>query len=97
MDRKTTNREWRDVTRGAPEGAPTGRTVHAFAQRVEALAIAGCDKRHATAKAIGGQLSNVAFNLAQRVGQPLTTHDAEILDRLRRDWDAAISGAKAKE
>ena len=49
MDRKTANREWRDVTRGAPEGVPTGRTVHDFAQRVEALAIAGCDKRHAAA------------------------------------------------
>ena len=93
MDRKTANREWRDVTRGAPEGVPTGRSLHAFAQRVEALAIAGCDKRHAAAKAIGGQLSNVAFNLAQRTGQPLTTHDAEILDRLRREWDAAVRAA----
>ena len=41
MDRKTANREWRDATRGAPEILPTWRTVHAFAQRVEALAIAG--------------------------------------------------------
>ena len=50
MDRKTAVREWRDVTRGAPEGAmPTGLTVHVFAQRVEALAISGCDKRHAVA------------------------------------------------
>jgi len=47
MLKTTANREWREVTRGAPEGVPTGRTVHAFAQRVEALAIAGCDKRHA--------------------------------------------------
>ena len=89
MDRKTANREWRDVTRGAPEGVPTGRTVHAFAQRVEALAIAGCDKRHAMAKAVGAQLANVAFNLAQRVGEPLSTHDVELLDRLRKQWDEA--------
>ena len=52
MDRKTAIREWRDVTRGAPEGAmPTGRTVHVFAQRVEELAISGCDRRHAVALA----------------------------------------------
>jgi hypothetical protein len=93
MDRKTANREWREATRGAPEGVPTGRTVHAFAQRVEALAIAGCEKRHAATKSVGSQLSNVAFNLAQRVGQPLTTHDAEILDKLRRQWDAAVGAA----
>ena len=45
MDRKTANREWREVTRGAPDGLPTGRTIHAFAQRVEALVIAGADRR----------------------------------------------------
>ena len=93
MDRKTANREWREVTRGTPEGVPTGRTLHAFAQRVEAIAIAGCDRRHAAAKLVGGQLANVAFNLAQRVGQPLSTHDAEILDKLRREWDAAACAA----
>lgn len=93
MDRKTANREWRDVMRGAPEGVPTGRTVHAFAQRVEALAIAGCDKRHAAAKAAGAQLANLAFNLAQRAGEPLSTHDTELLDRLRREWDAAVRAA----
>lgn len=42
---------------------------------------------------VGAQLRNVAFNLAQRVGQPLSTHDAEILDRLRREWDAAMRAA----
>jgi hypothetical protein len=51
------------------------------------IASAPCMRR------IGAQLSNVAFNLAQRVGQPLSTHDAEILDRLRREWDAAIRAA----
>lgn len=93
MDRKTATREWRDVTRGAPEGAPTGRTVHAFAQRVEALAIAGCEKRHASARAVGALLANVAFNLAQRTGEPLSNHDTELLDRLRREWDAAVRAA----
>ena len=86
MDRRTANREWREVTRGvSPE-----RSVHAFAQRVEALAIAGCDKRQAGAKLAGSKLANVAFNLAQRVGQPLSTHDVEILEKLRREWDAAV-------
>ncbi len=40
MKRQTAMKEWRDVTRGAPEGVPTGRTVHAFAQRVEERTIA---------------------------------------------------------
>ena len=56
MDRRTANKEWRDVTRGAPDGVPTGRTVHEFAQRVEALAIAGCDARHAAALAAQREL-----------------------------------------
>jgi hypothetical protein len=90
MDRKAAAKEWRDVTRGAPEGVPTGHTVHAFAQRVEALAIAGCDKRHAVVRTVGGALSNLAYNLAQRTGQPLSNHDTELLDRLRREWDAAL-------
>lgn len=90
LDRKAATKEWRDVTRGSPEGAPTGRTVHAFAQRVEALAIAGADKRHAAKQLVGAQLANVAFNLAQRVGHPISTHDAEILDKLRRAWDGAV-------
>ena len=93
MDKKTAIREWRDVTRGAPEGVPTGRTIHGFAQLVEAMAIAGCDKRHAATNAVGGQLANVAYNLARRVGQPLSTHDAEIMDKLRREWDAAVGAA----
>ena len=48
MDKRTALREWRNVTKGSPEeGLPiTSRAVHAFAQRVEALAIAGADKRH---------------------------------------------------
>jgi hypothetical protein len=93
MDRKTANREWRDVTRGAPEGAPTGRTVHAFAQRVEALAIAGCDKRHAVARSAGGLLANFAYNLAQKPGHALTSDDVEMLDKMRRQWDAAVGAA----
>ena len=93
MDRKTANREWRDVTRGAPEGMPTSRTVHAFAQRVEALAIAGCDKRHAATKHAGGLLANFAYNMAQKHGHALTDDDVALLDKLRRDWDAAVGAA----
>lgn len=44
MKRQTAMKEWRDVTHGAPDGVPTGRTVHAFAQRVEALALARHEK-----------------------------------------------------
>ena len=46
MDRRTANKEWRDVTRGAPDGVSPGRTMHEFAQRVEALTIAGWLQRH---------------------------------------------------
>ena len=45
MGRKEANRLWREVSRGAPEGVPTGRTLHAFAQRVEALTIAEFEAR----------------------------------------------------
>jgi len=50
MDKKAAVKEWREVTRGAPKGVQTSRAVHDFAQRVEALAIARCDKRHARLK-----------------------------------------------
>lgn len=93
MDRKTANREWRDVMRGAPEGPPASKLVHAFAQRVESIAIAGCDRRHAKLRSIGGQLSNVAFNLAQCKDRPLGARDVELLDKLRREWDEAIGAA----
>ena len=90
MDRKIAIKEWRDVTCGAPEGVPTGRTVHAFAQRVEELVIAGHDKRHSVVRAVGGAMANFAYNLAQRTGQPLSNHDTELLDRLRKEWDEAL-------
>ena len=45
MDRKEANRLWREVSRGAPDGVPTGRTLHEFAQRVEALTIATFEAR----------------------------------------------------
>ena len=45
MDRKEANRLWREVSRGAAEGVPTGRTLHEFAQRVEALTIADFEAR----------------------------------------------------
>jgi len=45
MDRKEAVKIWREVSRGAPEGAPTSRTLHEFAQRVEALTIAEFEDR----------------------------------------------------
>ena len=45
MDRKTATRIWKDVSHGAPDGVPTGRTLHDFAQRVEALTIAKFEAR----------------------------------------------------
>lgn len=52
MDRKEANRLWREVSRGAPEGVPTGRTLHEFAQRVEALTIADFEARARKREAI---------------------------------------------
>lgn len=37
----------------------------------------------------GAQLSNCAFNLAQRDPGEFTQRDADALDRARKDWDAA--------
>ena len=48
MNKRTAAKEWRAAMRRQDEEVPTIRTVHSFAQRVEALAIAGCDKRHAS-------------------------------------------------
>ena len=93
MDIKTANREWLDVNRDAPEGAPTEHTVHAFAQRVEALAIAGADKRYADARSAGWQLAKMSLKLAQRVGYPIDTHDVEVLDRLCRKWAESLAAA----
>ena len=45
MDRNAANKLWREVSRGAPDGKPTGRTLHEFAQRVEALTIADFEAR----------------------------------------------------
>lgn len=48
--------------------------------------------------AIGAQLSNVAFNWAQRPGYTLTDADVALLDKLRKEWDAARAskGGKAQ-
>lgn len=37
----------------------------------------------------GAQLANVAFNWAQRCGYTLTSDDCAMLDKLRKQWDAA--------
>ena len=90
MKRHTAMKEWRDVTRGAPEGVPTGRTVHAFAQRVEAMTQAAEAKRRVQIERVGAQLANVAFNWAQQLGRPITDQDTEMLDSLRKQWDEAV-------
>ncbi len=40
-----------------------------------------CELRH-----VGRQMANICFNVSQ--GQTLTAVDLEILDALRRQWDA---------
>lgn len=90
MKRQTAMKEWRGVTRGAPEGVPTGRTVHAFAQRVEAATQTIEASRRAAMERVGTQLANVAFNWAQTPGRALTEKDAEMLDSLRKQWDEAV-------
>jgi hypothetical protein len=37
----------------------------------------------------GSQLANIAFNLAQRAGEPLSQHEASLLDVARNNWDEA--------
>lgn len=37
----------------------------------------------------GGPLSNVAYNLAQLAGEPLTSDWSQALDNARKAWDAA--------
>jgi hypothetical protein len=44
----------------------------------------------------GAQLANIAFNLKQRVGHVISTHDAEVLDRCHRQWDAALASSAAE-
>lgn len=39
----------------------------------------------------GRQLANVAFNWAQRCGHTLTGDDVALLDKLRKEWDAALA------
>lgn len=90
MKRQTAMKEWRDVMRGAPEGAPTSRTVHAFAQRVEAATQATEAARRVRIEAVGAQLANVAFNWAQSAGRTLSGNDAEMLDSLRKQWDETV-------
>jgi hypothetical protein len=41
---------------------------------------------------IGGQMANVCFNFAQYVGQPVTSDDVAMFDKLRKQWDAARKG-----
>lgn len=40
---------------------------------------------------VGAQLANVAFNWSQKMGYALTSDDCEMLNRLRREWDAATN------
>lgn len=45
----------------------------------------------------GRQLSNAAYNLAQREGHELTKCECAILSSLRKQWDAALSAGKEGE
>lgn len=47
----------------------------------------------AEARQVGRQLANVAFDLAQRPGHALTSDDCALLDRLRKQWDHALSAS----
>jgi hypothetical protein len=44
-------------------------------------------------KLAGTKLANIAFNLAQRPGEPLTSDDCALLDKCRKEWDATIEAA----
>lgn len=92
MDRTIATRIWRDVSRGAPDGVPTSRTLHAFAQRVEESTIARLHAKHQPALIVGSELANFAFNLAQKAGHALTSDDVAMLDSLRRKWDESRNG-----
>jgi hypothetical protein len=40
---------------------------------------------------IGAQMANVMFNLAQRPGEQLTSDHVVMMDKLRKQWDAAVA------
>lgn len=66
--------------------------LHAANQRLEGE-VARLKMEFANA---GNPLSNVAYNLAQKVGQPLTEYDCQLLSELRKRWDAALSTANGE-
>ncbi len=45
---------------------------------------------------VGDQLSNVAFNWGQQAGYRLEARDCDMLNNLRRQWDAARSAASGE-
>jgi hypothetical protein len=48
-------------------------------------------RRDAEIVSIGGQMSNVMFNLKQKFGEIMVTnHDRETYERLQKEWDAAL-------
>jgi hypothetical protein len=44
-------------------------------------------------KHVGAQMANVMFNWAQNIGKTLRDDDCALMDKLRREWDAAVSAA----
>ena len=74
-----------------------------MAERVHRLITSWCDTSppHKSDEArdalisIGGQLASVAFNLAQRAGHALTGDDVAMLDKLRKQWDAALAAQQS--
>lgn len=75
--------------------APCARHCESTAYEIELrrlrAELAASREREARMRDIGGQLSNAAFNLAQRPGEPLSSDDCSMLDRLRKQWDAALA------
>jgi hypothetical protein len=59
-------------------------------EQLEAFAAGVRAEERARLRVAGGLLANVAFNLAQKPGHALTSDDVAMLDKLRREWDAAL-------
>ena len=62
----------------------------AYIERLEQQQAGAVDEVSDELVSVGGQLANVAFNWAQRAGHVLTGDDVAMLDKLRKQWDAAI-------
>lgn len=71
-------------------GEPEASTLRTYIERLEQQQAGAVDEVSDELVSVGGQLANVAFNWAQRAGHVLTGDDVAMLDKLRKQWDAAI-------